>query len=400
MNAIVTAQAVEVDADPFSDACIADPYEMHEKIREAGPVAYLPKYDLYAVGRHAEAQAVLNDWESYISSAGVGLANFRHEAPFRPKSLLLEADPPEHTAVRTVISRIMSPRAVKELRDSFEAEANAMIDRALEKRSIDGVKDLAEHFPLKVFPDAVGLELNGRENLLLYGDMVFNALGPRNELLARSLERYKPVSSWVMDHCERAALRPGSLGEQIYQAADAGQITLEQAPMLVRSFLSAGVDTTIYGIANLLLTLARHPEEYAKVHANPSLARQTFEESLRYESALQVIFRTTSKETQVAGVTIPADKKVLAMLGAANRDPRKWKDANRFDVDRNPVGHLVFGSGIHGCVGQVIARMEGEIVLRTLASRVKRIDLRGQHERHPNNTLRAMRSLPLELVPA
>lgn len=400
MNTVVAAQAVEVDADPFSDASIADPYDMQELIREAGPVAYLPKYDLYAVGRHAEAQAVLSDWESYISSAGVGLANFRHEAPFRPKSLLLEADPPEHTAVRTVISRIMSPKAVKELRDNFEAEAHAMIDRALEKGTIDGVKDLAEHFPLKVFPDAVGLELNGRDNLLLYGDMVFNALGPRNELLANSLERYKPVSSWVMDHCERKALRPGSLGEQIYQAADAGQITHEQAPMLVRSFLSAGVDTTIYGIANLLLTLARHPEEYAKVHANPSLARQAFEESLRYESALQVIFRTTSKETQVAGVTIPADKKVLAMLGAANRDPRKWKDPNRFDVDRNPVGHLVFGTGIHGCVGQVIARMEGEIVLRTLASRVKRIELRGQHVRHPNNTLRAMRYLPLELVAA
>jgi cytochrome P450 len=170
--------------------------------------------------------------------------------------------------------------------------------------------------------------------------------------------------------------------------------------MLVRSFLSAGVDTTINGIANILLTLARHPAEYAKLHANPSLARQTFEEGLRFESIVQTIFRTTSRETEIAGVSIPADCKVLTLLGSANRDPRKWKDPNRFDVDRNPIGHMAFGVGIHGCVGQVVARMEGEIVLRKLAQRVIAIELSGPHERHLNNSLRAMRKLPLRLTAA
>lgn len=390
----------QIDADPFSDEMLDEPYAMHEVLREAGPVVFLPKYNLYTVARHAEVQSVLMDWETFISSAGVGLANFRHETPFRPKSLLLEADPPEHTSVRTVISKILSPRTVQQLKDSFQAEADVMVDRLLAKRHIDGMKDLCEYFPLKVFPDAVGLETEGRENLLLYGDMVFNALGPRNELLARSMERLKPVSSWIMDHCERAALRPGGLGDQIYQAADAGQITHEQAPMLVRSFLSAGVDTTISGMANVLLTLARHPGEYAKLHTNPGLARQAFEEGLRYESIVQTIFRTTSRDTEIAGVPVPADSKVLTLLGSANRDPRKWSDPNRYDIERNPVGHVAFGAGIHGCVGQVVARMEGEIVLRTLASRVKRIELTDKHERHLNNSLRAMRHLPLELVAA
>ncbi|RYE71170.1 MAG: cytochrome P450, partial [Hyphomicrobiales bacterium] len=186
----------------------------------------------------------------------------------------------------------------------------------------------------------------------------------------------------------------------IYEAADKGEITEDQAAMLVRSFLSAGVDTTIGGIANILLTLARNPGEYAKLHANPGLARQTFEEGLRFESMVQTIFRTTSRETEIAGSPIGADRKVLALLGSANRDPRKWQDPNRFNVERNPVGHVVFGAGIHGCVGQMIARMEGEIVLSTLAKRVKRIELTGPHKRHLNNSLRAMHSLPLELVPA
>lgn len=396
----VLEQIPYLDVDPFSEEMIDEPYVMHQQVREAGPVVYIPKYDLLVVGRHAEVQAVLSNWETYISSAGVGLANFRHEKPFRPKSLLLEADPPEHTIVRTVISRILSPKTVQQLKEQFQTEADAMVERLLEKQNIEGVKELSEYFPLKVFPDAVGLESEGRENLLLYGDMVFNALGPQNELLARSMERLKPVSSWIMDHCERAELRPGGLGELIYQAADSGEITHQQAPILVRSFLSAGVDTTINGLANTLLTLARHPSEYAKLHANPALARQTFEEALRYESIVQTIFRTTSRETELAGVKIPEDRKVLTLLGAANRDPRKWADADTFNVDRNPIGHLVFGTGIHGCVGQVIARMEGEIVLRTLAKRVKRIELTGSHRRHLNNSLRAMRSLPLTLVPA
>ncbi len=389
-----------VDVDPFSDADIDEPYAMHESLREAGPVVHIPRYDVLAVTGHAEVHAVLSDWETFISSAGVGLANFRHEKPFRPRSLLLEADPPDHTVVRTVISRVLSPRTVQQLRAAFEVEAEAMVERLIEKQEIDGVKDLSEYFPLKVFPDAVGLESAGRENLLLYGDMVFNALGPRNELLTRSMERLAPVSSWIMDHCQRDALRPGGLGDQIYQAADTGEITHEQAPMLVRSFLSAGVDTTINGLANMLLTLARHPEEYAKLHAEPALARQTFEEGLRYESIVQTIFRTTSRDTVLSGTPIGMDRKVLCFIGAANRDPLKWKDPARFDVRRNPIGHLVFGAGIHGCVGQVVARMEGEIVLRTLARRVKAIELTGPHQRHLNNSLRAMRSLPLQLVAA
>lgn len=396
----LSAQIPHLDIDPFSDEMIDEPYAMHEIVREAGPVVYLPTYDLIAVGRHAEVQSVMMNWETFISSAGVGLANFRHETPYRPKSILLEADPPDHTVVRTVISRIMSPKNLKQLRDLFEAEAVTMVDRVLEKGRVEGVKEIAEHFPLKVFPDAVGLESEGRDNLLLYGDMVFNALGPRNQLFERSMEKYKPVSSWIMDHCARAALRPGGLGHLIYEAADKGEITEDQAAMLVRSFLSAGVDTTIGGIANILLTLARNPGEYAKLHANPGLARQTFEEGLRFESMVQTIFRTTSRETEIAGLPIGADRKVLSLLGSANRDPRKWQDPNRFNVERNPVGHVVFGAGIHGCVGQMIARMEGEIVLSTLAKRVKRIELTGPHKRHLNNSLRAMHSLPLELVPA
>ena len=390
-----------VDVDPFSDAFLTDPYADHQRMREAGAIIWIPKYGIYASARHDEVRTILNDHATYISSAGVGLADFNKETPFRPKSLILEADPPDHTRARSVLARILSPKTVMQVRATFAAEADSLLDRLMEKArtegQIDGVKDLSEVYPLKVFPDAVGLESEGREMLLLYGNMIFNAFGPRNELLLRAAEKVKPVTQWIMDHCQREMLRPNGFGDMIYQAADAGEISHAEAPLLVRSFLSAGVDTTVNGIGNALLCLAQHPEQYARLRADPSLARPAFEEALRYESAVQTFFRTTAIDAQIGGVTIPADSKVLTFLAAANRDARQWPEPDRFDIERRPTGHMAFGSGIHGCVGQVVARLEGELILAGIAKRVKRLSLAGEPTRRLNNTLRALGSLPLKL---
>lgn len=390
----------QLDIDPYSESNLLNPYPMHEILREAGPVVWLSPYKIFACARHQEVHAVLNDWETFISGAGVGLANFNLEDPFRPKSLILEQDPPFHTQTRTILSRILSPKTVMQIRDTFTAVAEQMVERCLDKGEIDGIHDLAQPYPLKVFPDAVGLGEDGRENLLLYGDMVFNSMGPRNELLAKSTQKVQAVTQWIMENCQRKMLRQDGFGDQIYQAADAGEITHDHAPMLVRSFLSAGVDTTINGLGNALYCLANHPAEYAKLHADLTLARPAFEEALRFESTAQTFFRTSSRDCELAGVPIPANSKVLTFLSAANRDPRKWPDPDVYRIERRPSGHMAFGSGIHGCVGQAIARLEGEVVLTALAKRVKRIEVNGPHTRRLNNTLRALDTLPLKLIPA
>jgi cytochrome P450 len=400
MNTPAPSNVPAVDIDPFSDAFLTDPYADHERMREAGPVVWIEHYGIYGCARHAEVRAVLNDHDTYISSAGVGLANFKKEAPFRPKSLILEADPPAHTKARAILSRILSPKAVIQIRATFQAEADALLDRLVPKGDIDGVTELSEVYPLKVFPDAVGLGPDGRENLLLYGNMIFNAFGPRNERFERSAQLVQPVTQWIMSHCDRASLEPGGFGDLIFKAADAGEITQEEAPMLVRSFLSAGVDTTVNGIGNALLCMAQHPDQYAKLRADLSLARPAFEEALRFESTVQTFFRTASRDAVLAGVKIPEGSKVVTFLAAANRDPRQWPEPDRFDIERRPTGHMAFGSGIHGCVGQVVARLEGDLILTGLAKRVARIELAGTPVRRLNNTLRALASLPLRLVPA
>ncbi len=387
--------------DPYAPENLTDPYPMHERMREAGPVVRLAGYPtLVACARHEQVHAVLNDHDTFISGAGVGLANFNRETPFRPRSLILEADPPLHTTTRAVLSRILSPKVMQQIRPVFAAEAERLVDACVQQGTIDGIGDLAQRYPLKVFPDAVGVGDDGRENLLVYGDMVFNSMGPRNALFEKSAARFASVTAWIMAHCQREHLRPGGFGDQIWQAADAGEITHEQAPMLVRSFLSAGVDTTINGLGNALFALAQNPDQYAKLRADPTLARPAFEEALRWESTAQTFFRTAARDTTIAGHAVAEDTKVLCMLAAANRDPRKWPDPDRYDIERRPTGHMALGSGIHGCVGQAVARLEGELILSVIARRVARIEPTGPHTRRLNNTLRALDTLPLRLTPA
>ncbi len=141
--------------------------------------------------------------------------------------------------------------------------------------------------------------------------------------------------------------------------------------------------------------LASHSEQWSILRQEPSLAKQAFEEALRWESPVQTFFRTTTRDVVVAGVHIPEGEKVLLFLGAANRDPRRWPDPDRFDIKRNSSGHVGFGMGIHRCIGLPVARLEAEIVLTALAQRFERIEITGQPQRRLNNTLRAWNSLPV-----
>ena len=384
--------------DPFSHAFLEDPYPHHESLREAGPVVRLEHYGIWAMARHQEVRDALTDWQTYCSGAGVGLSDFRKEPPWRPPSIILEADPPLHTRTRAVLTRIMSPAAINALRATFEREAEALVCRLVARREFDGVADLAEAFPLKVFPDAVGISEQGRENLLPYGSMVFNSFGPRNDLFDKAMANAGPVRDWIMSKCSRAALAPDGLGMQIFEAVDAGELTEAEAGMLVRSFLSAGIDTTVYGIGNALYCLARYPEQWTILRENPSLIRPAFEEVLRFEAPVQTFFRTTTKDVDVAGVKLGEGEKVLLFLAAANRDPRRWERADTFDVRRRATGHMTFGTGIHGCVGQAVARLESEALFGALAKRVAKFEMTGEPTRRLNNTLRGLDTLPLRVV--
>lgn len=392
------SQVPTLAVDPFSDEFLTDPYPFHESMREAGPVFWLNAYDIFGMARYADVHASLSDWQTFCSGRGVGIEDFAKTKAWRPPSKLLEVDPPLHTRTRTVMGRILSPGAMRRLKADFQTRADKLVDQLVAKRRIDGVKDLAEVFPLHVFPEAVGLREEGRENLLPFGNMVFNSFGPRNAIFEESVKNAAPVVEWIYAQCSRQMLTPGGFGSQVWDAFDAGEIDEDEAHTLVRSMLTAGLDTTVNGLANSLCAFAVNPDQWRVVRTDPSLIRPAFDEVLRWESPVQTFFRTTTREVEVAGTVLPEGQKVLLFLGAANRDRRRYENPERFDVRRKPTGHVAFGTGIHGCVGQLVARLEAEVIFRALVERVEAIELADKPTRKLNNTLRSLGTLPIELV--
>ncbi|GAA1836383.1 cytochrome P450 [Agromyces salentinus] len=387
------------DEDPFGREVLADPLPFQHRLREAGEVVLLERYGVYAMGRYETVRAALLDWQGFESSAGVGITDFRSETPWRPPSLLLEADPPHHDAPRSVLEKILGPRELRELAPGWEADAEVLVDEVLARGTeLDAVEAFAEAFPLRVFPDAVGIPDEGREHLLPYGDHLFNSFGPENFLVQHGAPHIGEHSAWVNAQCARDRLSPGGFGSAIWAAADRGDLSVDQAPLIVRSLLSAGVDTTVHAIGAVLHAFATHPDAWAQLRADPSLARVAFDEAIRLEAPVQTFFRTTTRDIELGGVRIPARRKILMFLGSANADPRRWVDPERFDLSRDPSGHVGFGMGIHQCVGQHVARLEATSLITALARRVESIELLGEPERHLNNTLRAWKRMPIRVT--
>ena len=398
MVTFATANAFPSEFDPFSPEARSDPYDTYKTLRAAAPLIWLTKYGIWAVPRFVNVKQILDDPENFSSAGGAGLANYFKQQPWRPPSIVLEADPPLHTRTRAVLSRVLSPGVMRRLANEFKAKAVNLIDPIIHAGSCDGVRDIAEVFPTEVFPDALGIDHRERENLLNYGAMVFAGFGPENDYFHNLMIKASTVLTWVNERCQRDSLRPGGFGSHIYEAADAGEITAEEAALLVRSLLSAGLDTTIGGIGMSLYNLAKAPRQWALLAENPTLARIAFDETLRFDSSAPFVFRTTPHETQIAGVTIDRHEKILLLIASANRDETRWERADQFDITRRVSGHLGFGTGIHGCVGQMVARLEAEAVLSALAERVARIEIVGDISFRESTGLRALSSLPLRLV--
>lgn len=392
------ADVPRVAIDPFDDAFLSDPYAHHEVLREAGPVVWLDSLGIYASARYAEVTTALNDWQNFLSGRGVGLADFAKETPWRPPSLLLETDPPVHDRTRKLMAHVMSLPKIKALAPVWKAEADSLVEDLVARGSFDAISDLAEEFPLRIFPQTVGMMDGAREHLLPYGALGFNAFGPRNAVYAASEARALDAIKWVDQACRRENLSPDGWGRDVYRAADEGHCTEEEAHRLVRSFLAAGVDTTVNGIGNMIYALSQHPDQWQALRANPQLKKKAFEETLRWDSTVQTFFRTTSAPVELGGVTLPEGSKILLFLAAANRDPRRWEEPESFRIDRQASGHVGFGFGIHQCLGQMLARQEAELVLDALLNRVARIDPNGEPKRRLNNTLHALASLPVTVV--
>lgn len=396
--AAVKGQAPVLGVDQFDLDVLMNPYPFHETLRQ-NAVSYVEKYDTYVTGRYDEVKQVLNDWENFTSTYGAGLADIRKPDNWRQPGPVVESDPPNHTNVRDVLTKIISPKVIRGWKEDFTAYAHIQADRLVETGEINGARDVAEDFVMTVFPASLGLQSHP-ENMVIVGDFNFNALGPRNALFEESNRKLAGIMDWYEETQGRELIAPGSFSDQVYAAEDAGLVEKGVAKGMVRTMLRGGMDTTISGIGSSLLLMAQHPEVWDALRENRARLKMVFEETIRLESPIQSYFRTTRKAVELGGVMLEPETKIQIFIGSANRDPRKWENPDVYDLHRSMGGHLAFGSGIHTCIGQLIARMEAEAVLGALLDRVKRIELTGEPVYRPLNTLRTLDKLPIRLIAA
>jgi 4-methoxybenzoate monooxygenase (O-demethylating) len=365
----------EFDADIFSHESVRNARAVDDRLRECSPVVRLPGEQITMLARFEHVSAGLKDWKTFSSTS----RPWHDPNSVRPE-LLLTDDPPKHTRVRAVVANALSTAALSKMAEAFRRDADSLVARlkAGNDGTFDAVQDITQAFVYKVLPDLLGLPEKGREHLSAFGNIVWATMGPMNALFQETMAATgQPVIDWATDACKRDNLLPGSLGMAMYEAADRGEITADEAYLLVGILLSAAADTTVLTMANAIRAFSEFPDQFDLVRENPQLIKAAFEESLRWDSPSRMAGRVAMRDVEIDGYVIPAGERCGLMFAAANRDPRKWADPDRYDVKRANAGHLGFGFGVHACVGRVLALLEAEALLGALAREVRRFEPAG-----------------------
>ncbi|MFF2727455.1 cytochrome P450 [Streptomyces sp. NPDC058008] len=381
--------------DLFADEVLLDPYPVYAALREQGPVVHLPANDVFALTRYDAIRGALADWESF-SSASIGFNPAANEAL---AGTSLASDPPVHTRLRATLSENLSPRALRGLKPRIEAKADAVVAALVEQGGFEAIDALARALPLEVVADLIGFTGHARDNMLRWGQAAMEVIGPMNRRTAESF----PVAGELYAWCSQvgaADLAEGSVGRAIFEAEARGAVPPGAAGHIIHQYLGAGVDTTVAAIGNIVALLGSHPGQLALIRDDPSLVPAAFNEVLRYWAPVHAWGRRATRDVEIDGAVIPAGAQIAILFGAGNRDPRHYENPDAFLVTRNPVDHLSFGYGPHGCAGQGLARLEAHAVIEALARRVERLVV-GPEVRVPGNITRSIEELPvLEVIAA
>jgi 4-methoxybenzoate monooxygenase (O-demethylating) len=390
--------AFVTDEDLFSRESVRNARAVDDRLREMAPVVKLARENITMLARYEHVSKGLADWKTFSSTS----RPWHDPNSVRPEILLTD-DPPRHTAVRAVISNALSPASLNRMADAFRADAQALVKRMKEKsgETIDAVAEITQPFVYKVLPDLLGVPEKGREHMYAFGNMVWATMGPMNELFHEAMGSTKQeVLDWATMACQRENLAPGSLGMEMYLAADRGQLTQSEATLMVGILLSAAADTTVMTMANAIRAFCEFPDQYQLLRSDPSLLKAAFDESLRWDSPSRMAGRIAMRDVEIEGVVIPKGERCGLMFAAANRDPRQWKDPDRYDIKRQNRGHVGWGYGVHACVGRVLALLEAEALLGAIVEHVERWESAGAVEPWMTTIGHGPAKLPVKLFAA
>lgn len=382
--------------DFWSDAVIADPYPHYRQLRELGPVVWLERYDCWAAVQHKEARAVLLDSDIFTSKQGVGMSP---TATANAEGAMLFSDDPDHKRLRRVFQRPLLPGAIAKIRERLAELAEARVEALVEKREFDGVSELAHLLPLSVVTDLLGLTEQGKTNMLRWAAALFNVAGPEdNPRTIASFDMAVEAITYLME-LDREELDPEGWAAALFRAADAGELSQDEARKMLMDYTGPALDTTINGLSSALWLFAKNPDQWDRLRAEPDLINKAIDETLRLESPIRAFSRVATRDVAIGGVTVREDDRVLVVYASANRDAERYADPERFDIGRDARDHIAFGYGMHLCAGMHLAKLEIRTVLEILVRKVARFHLIAE-ERNLHNTLRGLAKLTLRVDPA
>ncbi|MGC5054232.1 cytochrome P450 [Micromonospora sp. DT48] len=419
MRLAITAAARRGDTQArlFLDPAVReDPYPFYRQARQTG--ALVRGHLMWSATRHDVVTEILRSDAFGVHPATVPAPRAvtmlralgrrgKPIGPIDPPSMLV-TDPPEHTRYRRLVVKVFTARAIEALRPQVEQRCADLLDDLVRAASPHGSVDLVAHYasllPVTVIAEILGVPAQQRQRFLDWGEAMSPALD-----LGLSLGQYHRVETairqlnvWLREHFARLRAEPGDdlLSQLVHQDSDGDGLTEDELVALAGLLLAAGFETTVNLLGTGTAVLLAHPEQLALLRAEPHRWPNAVEEILRYDAPVQTTARYCRSDTEVAGVRLRRGEIVVPMLGGANRDPAVFTEPDRFDVTRaNARDHLAFSSGAHYCLGANLARLEGEVGLRSLFERYPDLALDGAPRRRSTRVLRGYDHLPVRLKP-
>lgn len=381
----MSTQRLESDLVLYTDEALENPYPIYQELRDMRGPVWLTAYGAYVLSRYDHVRTALEDHEVFSSASGVSMNEPMNEAL---SNGLLCSDPPRHNVLRAIIERPLLPQQLNALRTEIMEEAERHVEKLTQKKSFEVVTELAQHLPVTIVSNLVGLPEAGRERMLDWAPANFNCFGPLdNKRTQSAFPIVEEMVKYALEECVPEKLKPGGWAAQIWEAADRGEISHDVCPFLMNDYMGPSLDTTIFAATSAIWLFAEHPEQWDALRNKTALIPNATNEVIRIESPIQSFSRVTTRDHEMSGHTMPKGSRVIVLYGSANRDERHWDNPEQFDIQRRGVHeHLGFGFGEHQCVGNNLARLEIRALLLALAKRVKRFELKNV-EWAKNNTL-------------
>jgi cytochrome P450 len=369
-------------ADLFSPEVRRNPYPAYNHLRTAAPLFHEPQTGLWMVFDYDGVKRVLADHDTFSSRCG-------------PDWLLFK-DPPRHARLRTLIAAAFTPRAIAGLAPRIRELSQTLLDRSIARGEMDLAADYAVPLPMRVISDLLGVPEADQPRMIRWSDAILNmslTIPTAGSQAAAAESEFAASTAEVDDYltgllAERRAQPRDDLLTRLVQVEVEGQrLTQDEIRGFFQLLLVGGQETTTNLITCAVLCLLENPDQFALLRERMDLLPSAIEEVLRYRSPFQWMFRFTTRDTELHGHAIPARKMILAMIGSANRDPKHFPDAERFDIQRDPNPHLAFGHGIHFCLGAPLARLEARIALTDLFTRLPDLSLATNEPWEPRKAL-------------